>query len=180
MEVLRQCPDGRVRFLADTLSDAIEKHKRAEPLQPSETNTQVWTRIWEIAEVEAPLLRMEKPASKSLKSTRVYFSDAIGATSSDTQGRAKIFYKARQGNVDLQFSRTQRAILLSSVSGELDQGMEVAQAGESASVRVKVPKVDPDKGPNEQEDAIRRGIKAAEHLRKFFVEKRPLRIFPLD
>ena len=54
--------------------------------------------------------------------------------------------------------------------------MTIAEAGKSASIRLKVHKVDFGLPPDDQRDAIRQGVTAAERLRRLFIENRLLEL----
>lgn len=170
--------DPRTQFIVQTLKNGIEYHERGYTPQHSEATTGVWSAIWDCANSEAPLLRMEKPISKPARSGFIYFRSAVGVSSSETQGRAVIVYKPVHENADLQFSNTKVATLEDAAAGVLDSDMTIAEAGKSASIRLRIPKVDFDLPPDGQRDAIRQGVTAAERLRRLFIEKRLLDLLP--
>lgn len=169
--------DPRTGFLAQTLKNGIESHERGYKPQPSEATTPVWRAIWDCVNSEAPKLRMKEPSSKPTRAGFIHFS-AAGVSSTATQGRAKIVYKPSHENADLQFSNTQVATLENAVAGVLDSDMTIAEAGKSASIRLKVPRVDFGLPPDGQRDAIRQGVTAAERLRRLFIENRLLDLLP--
>ncbi len=166
--------DPRPQFLVQTLKNGIESHKQGYTPQPSEATTRVWCAIWDCVNSEAPRLRMEEPISKPARAGFIYFNSAVGVSSTQTQGRAVIVYKPGHGNVDLQFPNTKVATLEDAVASVLDSDMTIAEAGESASIRLKVPRVDFGLPPDDQRDAIRQGVVAAERLRCLFIENRLL------
>ncbi len=166
--------DPRTQFLAQTLKNGIESHRLGYSPEHSEVTTRVWRAIWDCINSETPRLRMEEPSNKPTRAGFIYFKSAVGVSSSETRGRVKIIYKPGHENVDLQFSNTQVATLADAVAGILDSDMTIAEAGKSASIRLKVPRVDFDLSPDGQRDAIRQGVIAAERLRCLFIENRPL------
>ena len=170
--------DPRTQFLVQTLKNGVESHERGYSPEPSEATTRVWRAIWDCVNSEAPRLRMKEPISKPTRAGFIYFESAAGVSSTQTQGRAVIVYKPAHGNVDLQFSNTQVATLEDAVAGILDSDMTIAEAGKSASIRLKVPRVDFGLPPDDQQDAIRHGVIAAERLRRLFIENRPLDSLP--
>ena len=170
--------DPRTQFLVQTLKNGIESHKRGYTPQPNEATTRVWGAIWDCVNTEAPLLRMEKPISKPARAGFVYFDSAVGVSSTESRRRAVVVYKPGHENVDLQFSNTQVATLEEAVASILDSDMTIAEAGKSASIRLKVHKVDFGLPPDDQRDAIRQGVTAAERLRRLFIENRLLDLLP--
>ena len=85
-----------------------------------------------------------------------------------------IVYKPGHENADLQFSNTKVTTLEDALASILDSDMTIAEAGKSASIRLKVPRVDFGLPPDDQRDAIRQGVIAAERLRRLFIENRLL------
>ena len=166
--------DPRTQFLVQTLKNGIESHEQGYSPQPSEATTWVWCAIWDCVNCEAPRLRMEKPISKPARAGFIYFNSAVGVSSTQTQGRAVIVYKPGHENADLQFSNTKVTTLEDALASILDSDMTIAEAGKSASIRLKVPRVDFGLPPDDQRDAIRQGVIAAERLRRLFIENRLL------
>ena len=166
--------DPRTQFLVQTLKNGIESHERGYSPQHSEATTRVWCAIWDCVNSEAPLLRMKKPISKPARAGFIYFNSAVGVSSTQTQGRAVIVYKPGHENADLQFSNTKVTTLEDALASILDSDMTIAEAGKSASIRLKVPRVDFGLPPDDQRDAIRQGVIAAERLRRLFIENRLL------
>lgn len=172
--------DPRTRFLAQTLKNGIEAQKQGYKPLYDDTATQVWNAIWEIANAVTPQLRMRKPPRRPAGSSFIYFPEAEGLATAEIRRRAKIVYKPAQsfGNADLQFSNTLEETLRTAVGGALDADMSVAAAEKSTSVRIKIPIVDFGKSPEGQEEAIGQGLRAAERLRLFYIEKQPLALLP--
>ena len=168
--------DTRANFLAKTVREGIESHERGYRPEHNEVTTRVWQAIWELSNCHSPQLRMERPVSKPIGAGFIYFYNAEGASALETQRRAHIVYKPAHGNADLQFANTREEALRNALGSLLDSDMTVAQAGKSASVRIKVPVVDFGKAPKEQEHAIRQGLLASERLRQFFIENRLLEL----
>ena len=180
-EALDKSYDTRTRFLSQTLQDGVESHRQGYVKQHDEARTRLWYAIWEVASKEFPELVMPKPDSKGAKSGFIRFKGANWLANAEARTKVEVIYKLNSWDVDLQFGGTSVAMLQSSV-GHLLVGengdMEVEQATGSASIRIKVPVVDLGRAPDEQEDAIRQGLQAAERLRKFFIECRPLDLIP--
>ena len=170
--------DPRTQFLVQTLKNGVVSHERGYSSEPSEATTRVWRAIWDCVDSEAPRLRMKKPSSKPTRAGFIHFGSAVGVSSTQTQGRAVIVYKPARENADIQFSNTQVATLEDAVAGILDSDMTIAKAGKSASIRLKVPRVDFGLPPDDQQDAIRQGVVAAERLRCLFIENRLLDLLP--
>lgn len=170
--------DPRTQFLVQTLKNGVVSHERGYSSEPSEATTRIWRAIWDCVDSEAPRLRMKKPSSKPTRAGFIHFGSAVGVSSTQTQGRAVIVYKPARENADIQFSNTQVATLEDAVAGILDSDMTIAKAGKSASIRLKVPRVDFGLPPDDQQDAIRQGVVAAERLRCLFIENRLLDLLP--
>ena len=170
--------DARTNYLANTLRDGIESHRLGYKPEHNEATTLVWGAIWELSNSQAPLLRMRHPASKPIGAGFIYFYDAEGVSSVETKRGAFVVYKPAHGNADLQFSNMREDVLRQAIGSLLDSDMAVAQAGKSASIRIKVPSVDFGQPPEGQQEAIRQGIQAAERLRQFFIGNRLLELVP--
>ncbi|MDE2844710.1 MAG: PD-(D/E)XK nuclease family protein [Chloroflexota bacterium] len=173
---LAESDDPRTQFLAQTLENGIESHRRGYTPQHSEATTRVWSAIWNWADADAPNLRMDRPVSKPVGAGFIHFVNAEGVSTAQTGRRAKIVYKPEYGNVDLQFSNMEVARLQEAARDILAPDMTVARAAKSASIRIKVPALDFGRPPEGQEEAIRSGIEAAERLRVFFMEEQPLEL----
>ena len=176
IDALAESTDPRTLFLADTLRNGIESHRQGYRPEHDEATTQAWNAFWEMANAETPLLRMGKPGSKPSGAGFIEFQDAEGVSVAETGRRAKIIYKRRHCNVDLQFANMSEAALRSAVEGLLEPDMAVMRTGKSASIRIGVPPVDFTRMPNGQGESIRAGLQAAERLRRWFVEKRLLEV----
>ena len=174
VDLLNNAVDPRSQFLAYILSEGIRTYRQGYVPVPDATNTQVWRAFWDIANEETPRLRMRRPGDKPSGAGFIYFYDAEGVSSAETEGRAHIVYKHRPGRdceVDLQFRQTSEASLRTRAAELLEDDMSVVKAGNSASIRVRVPAVDFSRIPEGQEDGIRAGLHAAERLRRFFVDR---------
>ena len=171
--------DARTNYLANTLRDGIESHRLGYKPEHNEATTLIWGAIWELSNSHAPQLRMRRPVSKPIGAGFIYFYDAEGVSAVETQRRVHIVYKPTHGNADLQFGNMREEALHNATGSLLDSDMAIAQAGKSASIRIKVPLVDFARAPEEQADAIRQGLLASDRLRRFFIETRPLELIPL-
>ena len=178
MAALGGSADPRTRFLAEILQNGIESHRHGYAPKPNEATTSVWTAIWDMALAEAPQLRMERPYNKPLRAGFVSLANAAGVTTADTGRRAKIMYKAVHGYVDIEFASMRAEALQEAVEHLLEEGMSIAQASKSASIRIKAPAVDFGQPSDEQEEAIRQGVLAAERLRLFFINNRLIDLVP--
>ena len=179
VDVLAKSTDVRTTFLAQALQEGRRSLAQSYVALHSDATTAVWNAIWEMSNSATPQLRMKSPGSKPAKAGFIYFYDAVGASAIETQRRAFVVYKPAHGNADLQFGNMREEALHNATGSLLDSDMAVAQAAKSASIRIKVPVVDFGTSPEEQEDAIRQGLQAAERLRKFFIDNHPLDLIPL-
>ena len=168
---LDRSDDDRLVFLSKTLYHGIEARRGRTETEPSESTTALWQGIHEMAGTHAPLLCMERPVSKGPGAGFIHLAQAEGMSRSITGGKAKLKYKFQTGNVDIEFSGMDASLLRSALADRLEDGMTVAQAGGSASVRIQVPQVSFHRPASQQEDAIRQSLEVAERLRLFFVSK---------
>ena len=175
---LAESSDNRTLFLARTLQSGIRSHRQAYQPLHSDSTTELWNAIWEMANTKTPQLRMKKPGSKPADAGFIHLVAAVGVTTAETRGRARIVYKPRRSRADLQFSGLPKSTLVNAVDGILNEDMEVALTERSAIIRIQVPAVDFSNAPERQEDAIRQGLEAAERLRQFFIENRLLELVP--
>ena len=173
MRALTNSSDPRSEFLSNTLQDGISAYRQGYVAIPNEAVSDVWTTIWRMAAEEAPLLNMERPASKPGGSTFIYFRGAEGFPSTDWR-RAVIVLKAAHGFVDLQFGNTSPVVLERATGNLLDPDMSVVKAAKSASIRISVPKIDFGQSEEDQIEAIKVCLLQAERLRKIFVNHQPL------
>ncbi len=174
IEVLSGAGDARSRFLAAMLRNGLDSHREGYVPVHDEVTTQVWRAFWDIANEEAPRLRMRKPGSMPSGARFIYFYDAEGVSRSETKGRAHIVYKFNLNEgcyVDAQFRNMSVETLEARVSGVLEPDMFVVKAGGSASIRVRAPSVDFARIPQGQKESMVEGLYVAERLRKFFVQK---------
>ena len=178
VEVLAGASDQRTRFLAQALQEGRSSLTQSYVALHSDSTTAIWNAIWDLSNNATPRLRMKSPGSKPARAGFIHLTEAEGVSSTETGRRAHIVYKPAHGNADLQFANMQKEALHNTVGHVLGAGMTVEQAAKSASIRIKVPVIDFGKPPDEQEDAIRQGIQAAERLRQFFIENRLLELFP--
>ena len=176
ISALSDSTDPRTKFLAQTLIDGIEYHQHGYKALHSDSTTAAWEAIWRIANTVAPQLRMKKPESKPAGSSFVHLPNAEGVSISETQRKVKIVYKFRHGNADLQFFNTHEGTLRNLAGNLLDSDMTIQRAAKSASIRIKVPPVDPGRSPAEQKESIKQGLQAAERLREFCIQKRILEL----
>ena len=173
IEVLSGAVDARSRFLAVMLRNGLDAHREGYVPVRDEVTTQVWSTFWDIANKEAPRLRMRKPGNTPSGARFIYFYDADGVSRSETKGRAHIVYKSNLNEgcyVDAQFRNMNVETLEARVAGVLEPDMLVGKAGKSASIRIRVPSVNFARIPEGQEESILEGLYAAERLRSFFVQ----------
>lgn len=171
IDALAASQDERSSFLSVALADGIASYRRGYVAVPDASVTSVWDKVWQACSTEQPALNMERPSQKPGKSTWIYFRRPKGFSEIDTK-KCFIVYKASRGQVDLQFSSMQPSELEPILADLLDDDMEVVKASKSASVRIAVPRVDFTAAEIPQHEEIYIGLRAAERLRRLFVEKR--------
>lgn len=167
---LRASADPRSRFLADCLAEGVRSYQRGYVMNPNETVSAVWQRLWAVAQNVSLQLAMRAPGLKPTQSTWIYFYDAEGFEDVGSH-RAIVAYKAERGQVDLQFGKTTVAQLTAATEGLLDTAMTVEKASGSASIRVRVPAID-FHSSEDQTDRMRSGLEACERMRAFFLENK--------
>lgn len=167
---LRASADPRSRFLADCLDEGVRSYQRGYVMNPNETVSAAWQRLWAVAQDVSLQLAMKAPNLKPGQSTWIYFYDAEGFEDIDWR-RAIVAYKAERGQVDLQFGKTTVAQLTAATEGLLDTAMTVQKASGSASIRLRVPAID-FHSSEDQTDRMRLGLEASERMRAFFLENK--------
>lgn len=170
-DILQTEHDARSLFFLNSLLAGIEASRRGYMPIPDDAVSSAWQEIWQIAAQVAPRLNLAKPTKKPKESTWIYFYDAEGFERVKWR-TAVVAYKAERGQVDLQFGRTLPSELERRTAHLGTPDMKVFKAAGSASLRLRVPKVDFSKPISEQEAAVVRGLLACEELRAFFVQHR--------
>ena len=157
---LERGADSRAEFRARLLAEAIEQARRGYTPEADERMTEFWHRYWECATEEFPEFNLPEPGSKPAGSTWVEIHpETLGSS-------RRIYHKLRAGFVDLQLDGTAGEVeaIKSSISSLLGTDTEVVVTGKSASVRVRVPPLDPFADFGEQVSEARAGMRAAFRL----------------
>lgn len=151
---------ARRHVKAGLLEAAIQKAAQGYQLEEDTAVSDFWQRYWEVAQELASELQMKEPSAKGGKSGFVYFRPLTLAKG------LSIVHKLPHGNVDLQFRGMGEkiALLQEHFGPHLREDMELARAGKSASIRVKVPVLNTGAAFVGQEDAARAGLLAAKDL----------------
>ena len=164
VRVLQSDTDPRASFLAESLEAGITKQQEGYQGIPDDSATSIWDVIWGMSREITPCLNMKSPGKKPRGSTWIHFTQAEEVSSGE------IVWKMERGQVDLQFSKTDQADLKTLVANILEPDMHIEKAGKSASIRVKVSKIDFGLPPEAQEAKIQEGLRQAERLRRFFMD----------
>lgn len=156
--------DPRIRYKRAILESAIARGGTGWQLVPNEEVTDFWKRYWQIANADAPELRMPRPDIKPTKSGFIRFKPA------GLRQGVKLLHKVRYGNVDLQFAGMGERVgeLEQRYRGRLEPGMFVEGAGKSAVVRVLVPRIDMSAPFGDTEAAVRKGLESALRLLELY------------
>lgn len=170
-EELRKTADPRSAFLAERLIEGVESYRRGYVAIPDKATSDIWTACWRISQEATPALNFPMPRARPKTSSFIYFNNAKGFSSEDTK-LAKVVYKARHGNADLQFYNRAAGELEGRLTKILDADMKVVQAAKSACVRIEVDPVDFNADPEGEMEKMLAGLIACERLRAFFVDQR--------
>jgi len=152
--------DRRYQYRARLVREAIEQSRRGYTRVPHEDVTQFWQRYWELLRCEFSELSMNAPKDVPFN------SDWPRLRTRGARGSPQVVHKLRQGYVDLELpSKGERVqdIREKNVS-VLDPDMIVEQTGKSASIRVSVPSIDRLGTFDNQIEAVRAGLRAAQRL----------------
>jgi hypothetical protein len=152
--------DPRAEFRARVVAEAIEQSRRGYTPEADERVTEFWHRYWECASEEFPELNIPEPGPKPAGSTWIEIRPEVLGS-----GR-RIYHKLQAGLVDLQLdgSADRLGAIKDNLSPLLGTDTEVLATGKSASVRVRVPPLDPFADFGEQVSLARGGMRAAFRL----------------
>jgi hypothetical protein len=152
--------DSRAAFRARIVAEALEQSRRGYTPEADERMTEFWHRYWEHAAEEFPELNIPEPGPKPAGSTWIEIRpESLGSN-------RRIYHKLDKGFVDLQLdgSASRVEAIKSNISLLLGTDTEVVPTGKSASVRVRVPLLDPFTEFDEQVSEARAGMRAAFRL----------------
>ena len=158
----------RAKYKAALLQAAISKAATGWIRVPDDATTVFHRRYWELASAQAPELQLPEPGEKPARAGWVRFPKLAKSVT--------LIHKARKGHVDLQLKRRGSEVkeLREKYGETLEGGMVIEQAGKSAVVRVSVPKVRVRHPFEDNEMAVRKGIEAAQRLRRWYSNHAPL------
>ncbi|MBW6455878.1 MAG: hypothetical protein K0A98_08310 [Trueperaceae bacterium] len=152
--------DARAGFRASIVDQAIEQARRGYTPEADERVTRFWHRYWACAAEEFPELDIPEPGPKPGGATWIEARpEALGP------GR-RIYHKLAAGFVDLQLDGAAGDVeaIKDVLAPLLWTDTEVVATGKSASVRVRVPPLDPFAALGEQVAEARAGMRAAYRL----------------
>lgn len=152
--------DERSAYKARIVQEAIEQNRRGYRPTPHAAVTQFWSDYWHLACAEFPQLQMKQPGKIPAESDWPQFRNPeLGP------GR-RIVHKLADGLVDLEIGSAGGIVeQIAARNGEVLKGeLEVVRTGKSASVRLRVPKVDRFGDLSSQLAAVRAGLSAASRL----------------
>ena len=149
--------NDRSAYKARIVQEAIEQNRRGYRPTPHAAVTKFWSNYWHLASAEFPQLQMKQPGRVPAESDWPQFRNpALGP------GR-RIVHKLADGVVDLEIGSAGNIVeQIAARNGEiLKGGFEVVQTGKSASIRLRVPKVDRFGDLSSQLAAVHAGLSAA-------------------
>lgn len=132
--------------------------------------TRFWREYWEMVRDVAPELRMPEPGAKTAGATFISFKPEGLPSGADIVHKLTGVKGSSTGFVDLQLPGMGELApeLASVLQCFLEHGMSVVRTTNSASVRIAVSVVDPNKEASEQSDGIMEGLDAALRLIRWF------------
>jgi hypothetical protein len=142
------------------LQSAIEKGTLGYQRVEDAASTEFWRLYWEAARVTAPRLELKKSGGKPSRASFAHYRPT------DLPPQTKIVHKLRRSGVDLQLAGLGRRVneVHRTLGGFLEADMVIERASESAVVRIRVPKVEPQMPFAPQRSAVLPGIEAARRL----------------
>jgi hypothetical protein len=147
----------RGKYKAHLIREAVEQNRRGYTLNPDHRVTEFWRKYWEFSTNQHPDLEMKQPGIKPANSDWPYFQPSL------LDRRFSIVHKLERGYVDLQISgAADKLELLRDLVSEIK--VEVAKAGKSAAVRIKVGSINRFSSFDSQKNIASEGMIAASKL----------------
>jgi hypothetical protein len=152
--------DERSTYKARIVQEAIEQNRRGYRPTPHAAVTQFWSDYWHLACAEFPQLQLKQPDQTPAESDWPQFRN------SELGPGRRIVHKLADGVVDLEIGSAGAIVeQIAARNAEVVKGeLEVVRTGKSASVRLRVPKVDRFGDLSSQLSAVRAGLSAASRL----------------
>ena len=152
--------DHRSKYRAQIIEFAIEQNKRGYQPEPHSGVTQFWFDYWQLSTKEFSGLQMKNPGGKPAGADWARFNP-IGLKSASI-----VLHKWEDGAVDLTILRAGADIerLKQLNKSLLVDGLSMLTTGESAAIRIEVPKMDRFGEFTPQIDKARAGLLAASRL----------------
>lgn len=155
----------RSQYKADVLEIAIEKLRRGYSAIVDEHATNFWWDYYHYANKNYPHLKMRKPPAGIPKGSGFM---TFEPTDAGLGKRDQIIHKG-YGAVDLQFAGKASEIedIIAEFSDSLSDEMEIVEAGKSASIRIKIERIDTLGKLQEQMDIVNNALEKADTLYKW-------------
>ncbi|OGO28028.1 MAG: hypothetical protein A2W33_06175 [Chloroflexi bacterium RBG_16_52_11] len=149
----------RAEYKARIIQDAIDQNRRRNLPLPDPRVTRFWYEYWLCASREFPELAMPMPGDKGAGSNWIGFKpNGLG------KGR-NIYHKMDSERVDLEIAGAAGSVeKLRSTYSSILADTEIVEAGKSAALRIRVPKLYHFGNFQEQIDNARAGMRAAYRL----------------
>jgi hypothetical protein len=142
------------------MMEAIEQGRRGYTMLVNEVSTAFHLQYWEYLQRKHPRIGMQRPTSKGSKSTWIIMKGP------DFPTGVKLHHKLDQQVIELGFERRRVEEVLT-VRQEWPDDVVVVQKGRTASLMIKVPKIDMNLGVAPQVVVIEEALKAAYRLMPF-------------
>lgn len=148
------------------LRSAIEKGVLGYQPEEDKPNTLFWRAYWQLALVRAPQLEMLEPGPRPSRSSFVYFRPP------DLPPSVKIIHKFAYGHVDLQLKGMGRRLneVRKAAERHLADDMRVVEAGCSAAIRVRVPRLTSTQPFENQKPEAERALDTASRLHAWLLD----------
>jgi hypothetical protein len=150
--------NARARWRRAIIAEAIEQGRRGYTMKVHAGRTAFHMAYWMVMQEEYPEFIMARPGAKGPKSSWIRFKGPAfprGVT---------LNHKNDQGCMDLEFERTMVADLTSRRSASWPAGIQFAQTGKSAVLRLPVPSCDMDRALADQAPLVHEAFVAARKL----------------
>jgi hypothetical protein len=154
------CAKYKAELLTAAIKKALDKYKCVPDLPVSD----FWHEYWNIAQRQAPQLRMRKPKLKGGRAGFIRFYPL------ELPSGVQLIHKIPLDCVDLQFDGFGRRLqeLQQKFGAALERNMSIQDATKSGAIRILVPNVNPKLPFKSQEQKVLAAISVAEELLEWF------------
>lgn len=152
----------RDKYKSKIITEAIEQNRRGYTKITDPKTSEFHMKFYKYVSKNYPKLEMIEPLSRASKETWIYFS------SKKLKPKMDLVYKGRHGFVDLEFKNygNKRDKLKPKLNPFRKKNMTIEKTNKSASLRIKVPTIDPTLKFESQIKNIKIVLKTAKKLLK--------------